>query len=118
MNPFTMESQIPGQRPERLLPDQFWMYSYKVRPGQCVRARSRLPRCLAEPGAPADGWSQPGDSHPVYALSARAQVAMCPLKHSHDWEKCIYAHEGEKARRRPVHKYQAIQCPEARAVRA
>jgi len=34
---------------------------------------------------------------------------MCPLKHSHDWEKCIYAHDGEKMRRRHPSKYQAVQ---------
>eukprot|EP00879_Flechtneria_rotunda_P009971 GHRR01010427.1.p1 GENE.GHRR01010427.1~~GHRR01010427.1.p1 ORF type:complete len:775 (+),score=333.86 GHRR01010427.1:462-2786(+) len=40
---------------------------------------------------------------------------MCPKRESHDWEKCIYAHRGEKARRRHPSKYQAVQCPESRA---
>ncbi|KAF8059146.1 TZF6 [Scenedesmus sp. PABB004] len=66
----------PGgaRRPERLLPDAFWMFQYKV--------------------------------------------AMCPRRDSHDWERCIYAHRGERARRRHPSTYQAVQCPEARAKKA
>jgi hypothetical protein len=44
------------------------------------------------------------------------QVVLCPRRDPHDWEKCVYAHRGEKARRRHPSKYQAVQCPEARAV--
>lgn len=44
------------------------------------------------------------------------KIALCPRSESHVWEKCLYAHRGERARRRHPSKYQAVQCPEARAV--
>lgn len=45
------------------------------------------------------------------------QIAPCTNPEPHDWEDCLYAHKGEKARRRHPSLYQALQCPEARTVR-
>ena len=47
-----------------------------------------------------------------------AQIDLCPRRDPHDWERCLYAHRGEKARRRHPSKYKPVQCPEARAVSA
>lgn len=45
------------------------------------------------------------------------KIPLCPKQgHKHEWEQCVYAHRGERARRRHPSKYQAVQCPEARAV--
>jgi hypothetical protein len=44
------------------------------------------------------------------------QVEMCNRVDKHDREKCPYAHPGELARRRHPSLYQALPCPEARAV--
>ncbi|GBF98930.1 hypothetical protein Rsub_11722 [Raphidocelis subcapitata] len=43
------------------------------------------------------------------------KIDMCPRRDPHDWEQCLYAHRGEKARRRHPSKYRPVQCPEARA---
>ncbi|WIA38784.1 hypothetical protein OEZ86_002072 [Tetradesmus obliquus] len=44
------------------------------------------------------------------------KIPLCPKQgHKHEWEQCVYAHRGERARRRHPSKYQAVQCPEARA---
>jgi hypothetical protein len=44
------------------------------------------------------------------------KIDLCPRREPHDWEQCLYAHRGEKARRRHPSKYKPVQCPEARAV--
>ncbi len=44
------------------------------------------------------------------------KIDSCPRRDPHDWEQCLYAHRGEKARRRHPSKYKPVQCPEARAV--
>ena len=44
------------------------------------------------------------------------KVVPCPNPEPHNWEQCMFAHYGEKARRRHPSKYRAVQCPEARAV--
>jgi hypothetical protein len=47
------------------------------------------------------------------------KISLCPKQgQKHEWEQCVYAHRGERARRRHPSKYQAVQCPEARAVSA
>jgi hypothetical protein len=43
------------------------------------------------------------------------KIDPCPRRDPHDWEQCLYAHRGEKARRRHPSKYEPVQCPEARA---
>ncbi|KAI8466388.1 MAG: hypothetical protein J3K34DRAFT_524563 [Monoraphidium minutum] len=45
----------------------------------------------------------------------RFKIELCPRRDPHDWEQCLYAHRGEKARRRHPSKYKPVQCPEARA---
>ena len=47
-----------------------------------------------------------------------AQVAECQNKEPHDWTLCVFAHPGEKARRRDpaVYKYVATACPDFRKV--
>ena len=49
---------------------------------------------------------------------AHAQVAECQNKEPHDWTLCVFAHVGEKARRRDpaVCKYVATACPDFRKV--
>lgn len=44
------------------------------------------------------------------------KVEMCKRLDKHDRESCPYAHPGELARRRHPSLYQALPCPEARAV--
>jgi hypothetical protein len=44
------------------------------------------------------------------------KVEMCKRVDKHDRESCPYAHPGELARRRHPSLYQALPCPEARAV--
>ncbi|EIE18478.1 hypothetical protein COCSUDRAFT_9572, partial [Coccomyxa subellipsoidea C-169] len=38
----------------------------------------------------------------------------CPMKHTHPWEECCYAHPHENARRRDPRKYQYVAepCPD------
>jgi hypothetical protein len=43
------------------------------------------------------------------------QVNMCSRQDAHDWEKCPYAHPGEKALRRHPRRYQSKHCPYTRA---
>lgn len=42
------------------------------------------------------------------------QIQPCPMKHTHPWEECCYAHPHENARRRDPRKYQYIAepCPD------
>jgi hypothetical protein len=56
-----------------------------------------------------------------YALLAQlnekvtsVQIQPCPMKHTHPWEECCYAHPHENARRRDPRKYQYIAepCPD------
>ncbi len=51
-------------------------------------------------------------------MSLPAQVAECQNKEPHDWTLCVFAHPGEKARRRDpaVYKYVATACPDFRKV--
>ena len=46
------------------------------------------------------------------------QVAECQNKDPHDWTLCVFAHGGEKARRRDpaVYRYVATACPDFRKV--
>jgi hypothetical protein len=47
------------------------------------------------------------------------KISLCPKQGlKHEWEQCVYAHRGERARRRHPSKYRAVQCPEAHAVSA
>ncbi|KAL7229400.1 hypothetical protein ACSBR2_007995 [Camellia fascicularis] len=41
------------------------------------------------------------------------KINMCSTPHSHDWNECPFAHQGEKARRRDPreYNYEAISCP-------
>ena len=45
-------------------------------------------------------------------------MAECQNKEPHDWTLCVFAHPGEKARRRDpaVYKYVATACPDFRKV--
>lgn len=51
----------------------------------------------------------------VSVFSRWLQVAPCHNREPHDWELCLFAHEGEKARRREPWTYRAVSCPEAKS---
>jgi len=55
-------------------------------------------------------------SRPGHVCRECVQVEMCKRVDKHDREQCPYAHPGELARRRHPSLYQALPCPEARAV--
>lgn len=64
-------------------------------------------------GAHAAGRKQLYDDHFMMWVW---KVEMCKRVDKHDRENCPYAHPGELARRRHPSLYQALPCPEARAV--
>lgn len=42
------------------------------------------------------------------------KVALCPRRYSHDWNSCVFAHEGERAKRRDPRerRYTPVACPD------
>jgi hypothetical protein len=94
--------------------DEFMMQRFKVGGGRgcagCLRSSSRL--SVTHELAPACGWQH---TH-THTHTHRGQVEACKLAEKHQRGTCPFAHPGDSTQRRPPHTYQALLCPEVRAV--
>ena len=61
---------------------------------------------------------QPPNTHSctmrMLTCAAHMQIQPCPIKSTHPWERCCYAHPHENARRRDPRQYRYIAepCPD------
>ena len=109
-------------------PPDFLMYTYKVcSPVRCMGLLCSAPSaCQRHPCARMQGLAPPAHAaaswwpHAVHARHAARQVEMCARTENHDWARCPYAHQKEKARRRDPrqYKYASLPCPDTMQVRA